>query len=70
MRIDVTAMPEWFSNILYLDTFNKAYYASILIQHTHNNPVVITFYNLMFMATKPVNSDWNCEEEDRIKINK
>jgi hypothetical protein len=56
VRIDVNSMPQWISRIIYLDTFNKGYFASILVQHTHNNPIIITFYNLMFAITKPVNS--------------
>ena len=70
MRIDVNSMPEWFSSLLYLDTFNKAYYASILVQHTHNNPVMITFYELLFLCTTPVNSNKLCNDEERIKLNR
>lgn len=70
MRIDVNSMPEWFTNIMYLDNFNKSYYASILTQHIHNNPIMMTFKELLFMITKPVNSDKNLEVDDRIDKNR
>ena len=69
MRIDVNGAPEWFSNILYLDSFNKAYYASILVQHTHNNPIVITFYSLLFKITLPVNSNKMFDDEMKERLN-
>mmetsp|Transcript_12957 Transcript_12957/g.11473 ORF Transcript_12957/g.11473 Transcript_12957/m.11473 type:complete len:171 (+) Transcript_12957:106-618(+) len=53
---------------MYLDNFNKAYYGSILVQHNHNNPVLITFYELMFLVTRPVYSDKKIEEEDKKRI--
>lgn len=70
MRIDVNGAPDWFSNILYLDTFNKAYYASILIQHTHNNPIMITFYTIIFKITTPVNANKSLDDELKVKLNK
>ena len=70
MRIDVNGAPDWFSNIIYLDLFNKAYYASILVQHTHNNPIMITFYTLLFKVTSPVNSNKSIDQELKDKINK
>jgi hypothetical protein len=69
MRIDVTALPEWMANVIYIDMFNKSYYASILMQHIHNNPIVTTFYHLCFLWTKPVNSDKNIGE-DGPKLNR
>jgi hypothetical protein len=70
IRIDVNAAPEWFTNITYQDTFNKAYYGSILVQHYQNNPIMITYYELMFLITKPVNSNTNLSQEDKKQINK
>ena len=70
IRIDLPAIPEWFINILYLDNFNKAFYASILIQHYQNNPIMISFYELMYLVTKPVNSDKTIDEEDKRRINR
>jgi hypothetical protein len=70
MRIDVNSMPEWITQFMYLDNFNKSYYGSILVQHCQNNPVMITFYELMFLVTKPVNSDKNLEEEEKLKANR
>ena len=69
IRIDVNSMPMWISKIIYLDSFNKGYYASILIQHTHNNPILVTFYNLIFSIARPVNSDSALSDEERTKIN-
>jgi hypothetical protein len=70
VRIDVNSMPEWLNKIIYLDSFNKGYYASIMVQHTHNNPVIVTFYNLMYAVTKPVNSDKLLSTEERSQLNR
>ena len=63
MKINVNSMPYWLSESMHIDSFNNAYYASIMIQHTHNNPVVITFHNLLFMVTTPVKSSNNFYSE-------
>ena len=65
IRIDVNSAPEWFSNILYLDSFNKAYYASILVQHTHNNPIMITFCSLLMKITRNNNLNETKEGEEK-----
>ncbi|CAI2379968.1 unnamed protein product [Moneuplotes crassus] len=70
MRIDVMAIPEWFANILYIDSFNKSYYASVLVQHYQNNPIMITFYELMFLVTRPVESNDSLDWEDRKRMNR
>ena len=70
VRIDVNSMPVWISKIIYLDSFNKGYFASILVQHTHNNPILVTFYNLIFRITRPVNSAPSFSEEERTSINR
>ena len=70
VRIDVNSMPVWISKIIYLDSFNKGYYASIMIQHSHNNPIIVTFYNLIFAITEPVNSDENLLEDEKDNLNR
>ena len=70
LRIDVPAVPSWALNFIYLDSFNKAFYGSILMQHNHNNPIMITFYELMFLITRPVDSDKKMEGEERKRINR
>lgn len=70
MRIDVYSMPDWIVKLLYLDSFNRAYYATILIQHMHNNPIVITFYELMYINTTKVNSNYSLDQEDKANMNK
>ena len=69
LRIDVSSSPEWFSNYFYLDNFNKAYYASILIQHTHNNPILITFTSMLYKITLPVNSNDEFDDEMKKSLN-
>jgi hypothetical protein len=70
IRIDVTCLPEWFANLYYVDSFNKAYYASILITHSHNNPILITFSNLLFAITQPVYSTQKYTQQQKLAISK
>ena len=70
MKINVNSMPYWLSESMHIDSFNNAYYASIMVQHTHNNPVVITFHNILYMTSKPVNSDKELSENQRVELNR
>lgn len=70
LRIDVNNMPSWMNRVIYLESFNKGYYASIMVQHTHNNPVIVTFYNLIYSTTKPVNSNKLLSSEERNEMNR
>ena len=70
MRIDVSSATGWVSRKWYFDVFNQAYYATVLVQHTHNNPVLITFFELMFLVTQPANSNPDLDDEDRVKLNR
>jgi len=70
IRVDVNSMSEWITNIWKADSFHSSYKATVMIQHTHNNPVLITFFELMFLVTQSVNSNPDLDDEDRVKLNR
>lgn len=41
-RLNVPCLPEWILNVNYLDEFHMAYMSFVYLQHSHNNPVLIT----------------------------
>ena len=51
-RHDRSADPEWVDNIYMFDSLAKAYYASLLLYHNHNNPVVNVFASLLASEAK------------------
>ena len=51
-RVDRTPCPQWFQQIIDLDTPSKAYWGMIMEAHTHNNPVMICFLNNLWDSIK------------------
>jgi len=46
-RLDQSLFPEWINELIYLDSANKAYLATVYIYHSHNQPIAVTFLQFL-----------------------
>ena len=52
LRVDESILPLWIMTKVNLDAVNASFYCAIYMYHAHNNPIFITFANILSKRKK------------------
>jgi len=52
LRVDESILPLWILRKANVDSVNAGFYSAIYMYHTHNQPIFITFANILSFLLK------------------